>query len=244
MSEYIIGGWTQTLGAVPPETFSYTMYGMVTNFPDLTTGTAASPGWSPKTTPPPPIPAGEVLWTYGGAGGYPSGTPATQEEIDAIVAATNGQGWGGVDFDNESTMNAENIATTAETLKAHAKSASYTFLAGWNYNNQPEGGSADVALLAQRGAIDRFVLMCYGDAMWGMQDIEANVGPAINKTIALGAPRKSVILALTYNGLTDQNLEYFLGQVTGNEIGGLFIWEFPQLRPEYLAAIQNKLGIS
>lgn len=243
MGNYVIGGWSQSLSTVPPKSFTYAMYGMVTNFPALTVGTATAPGWSPATTPAPQFPPCQVLWTYGGAGGAPTGTPSAPSDIQAIVDATRNQNWAGVDFDNESNMNVANIATTMQALKTAGKETSYTFLAGWDYNNNPQG-PAGVKEIAASGAVDRFILMCYADGMWPMADITANVGPAIEKTIAQGVPPQKVILALTYNGLTQENLDYFLNQVTTHQIGGLFIWEYPMLSSTDLNYICTKLGIS
>lgn len=241
MGNYIIGGWSQTLSSVPPKSFTYAMVGMVTNFPALTVGTAAAPGWGPATASVPQHPPCQTFWTYGGAGGAPAGTPSSAADIQAIVNATNS--WAGVDFDNESQMNVANIAATMQALKAAGKGTSYTFLAGWDYNNNPQG-PAGVKQIADSGAADRFILMCYADAMWPMSDITANVGPAIKKTIAQGVPPEKVILALTYSGLTQENLDYFLNQVTQNQIGGLFIWEYPSLSSKDLSYICSKLGIA
>lgn len=240
---YIIGGWTQDLNAIPPQSFSYAMYGMITNFPALTSGTAAAPGWSPAKTPAPEHSPCEIMWTYGGAGGVPSGTPNDNAEINAIVDATKENKWAGVDFDNESAMNIENIAAATTDLKKINKESSYTFLAGYDFNHSDQE-AANIKFLVGNSAIDRYILMCYGGSMWPMADITANVGPSIEKTIAQGVPSKKVILALTYNGLTKENLDYFLEQVTKNEIGGLFIWEYPSLSEEDLKYITTKLQIA
>ncbi len=242
-NEFIIGGWSQNLSAVPPQSFSYAMYGMITNFQGLTSGTAQWPGWSPAKTAAPQHAPCKVLWTYGGAGGSPTGTPADESAIAQIVDATTTQNWAGTDFDNESSMNIGNIAGTTQKLKAAGKETSYTFLAGWAFNNTPEEAE-NIKSLVANGAIDRFILMCYADAMWPMQDIISNVGPAIEKTIAQGVDAKKVILALTYNGLTRENLDYFLNQVTSHNIGGLFIWEYPSLNSDDLEYICSKLKIN
>lgn len=241
MSKFIIGGWTQHLNATPPKSFSYAMYGMVTNFPALTTGTQAQPGWNPAKTPLPHASC-KVMWTYGGAGGVPSGTPSSPLEINAIIEATNAQNWAGVDVDNESEMNIDNIASLMQLLKSQGKETSYTFLAGWSFNHE---GTEDnnIKKLATDGSVDRFILMCYAGAMWSMADIEGNVGQAIEKTISLGVDPSKVILALTPVGLTQQNLDYFLNQVTSRNIGGLFIWEYPSLAPSDLEYICEKLDI-
>ena len=241
-NKFIIGGWTQKLSAVPPKSFSYAMYGMITNFPGLTSGTKEWPGWSPAKTAAPQHAPCKVLWTYGGAGGLPEGTPASQPEINAIIDATKTQNWAGVDIDNESEMNIDNIAKVTTELKKTGKETSYTFLAGWSFNNTP-GEANNIKMLVANGNVDRFILMCYGGAMWSMQDIVSNVGPAIEKTIAQGVDPKKVILALTHKGLTPENRDYFLNQVTDHNIGGLFIWEYPSLNPDDLKEICSKLGV-
>ncbi|MCP5051388.1 MAG: hypothetical protein GY940_29750 [bacterium] len=245
MSNYIIGGWSQSLSKAPPSQFSYTMYGMITNLEGLTSGTPAAPGWSPAKSSP-PTQTGTVLWTYGGGFCTPPGMPANQADIDAILQATTAKGWGGVDVDDECDMNIDNIASTLKTLKP--ASTSYTFLAGWSYNNpgqDPAGQKINdsVQQVAQSGACDRFVLMCYAAAMWSMNDITANVGPAIQRTINYVGDAKKVILALTPKGLTTENRDYFLDQVTSNNIGGLFIWNFPALKTPDLDTIVSALGI-
>ncbi len=50
MNKFILGGWSQSLSSKPLEEFDVMMYGMVTNLDGLTTGTLASPGWSPKSS--------------------------------------------------------------------------------------------------------------------------------------------------------------------------------------------------
>ncbi|NER38654.1 MAG: glycoside hydrolase family 18 protein [Oscillatoria sp. SIO1A7] len=246
MSDYIIGGWTQYTNKPAPETFSYVMYGMITNLEGLTSGTPSSPGWSPASTSPPPA-NGQVMWTYGGAGCTPPNMP-TDDNMNAILDATFSQGWAGVDFDDECSMNFPMLINTMGELKAQGKDTSYTFLAGWDYNNPSPGSPGEATNLAVReiaaaGVADRMVLMCYADEMWSMPDIVANVGPAIQRTIDHGVPPQQVILALTPAGLNDENLNYFLDQVISNQIGGLFIWEFPNLDPNDLALIEERLGI-
>ncbi len=246
MSDYIIGGWSQNPADKAPQTFSYTMYGMITNLEGLTSGTPKSPGWSPARTRAPEG-GGQVLWTYGGGGCTPYAMPKTEAQIQAISDTTGEKGWAGVDFDDECGMDVENVIKTMQTLKP--SQTSYTFLAGWDYNNPSASAHGQVIneavqAVAKTGAADRQILMCYATAMWSKADIEANVGPAISRTIDNGVPAKQVILALTPAGLSSENLDYFLNQVTGKDIGGLFIWDFPALKPEDLATIENKLGIT
>ncbi len=248
MSNYIIGGWTQRTSDVPPSGFSKTMYGMITNLEGLTSGTATSPGWSPANTSAPVVPTGEALWTYGGGLCSPDAMPSTSEQISAIVECTQNQNWAGVDVDDECNMNIDNVVETMQQLKP--AESSYTFIAGWAYNNpsvstQGEAINDAVLKIGNAGAADRFILMCYDTKMWSQQDIEGNVSQAIDRTINInGVPQKNVILALTPAGLNDWNLNYFLDQVINHDIGGLFIWDFPSLKDSDLATIKSRLDIS
>lgn len=246
MNHYTIGGWAQSLGAIPPQSFSYSMYGMVTNLTGLTTGTVSAPGWSPAKTTAPQV-TGTVMWTYGGGLCSPNNMPASENDLQNIKEATASMNWAGVDFDDECDMNINNIIKVMTTLGQ----ASYTFLAGWDYNNpnaSPVGKGINdkVMAVAASGCCDRFNLMCYASAMWSQSDIIANVGPAIHRTIShLGqSNRKKVFLALTPVGLNDWNLDYFLNQVTNLGIGGLLIWNYPILKPADLHTIENRLHIS
>jgi hypothetical protein len=121
-------------------------------------------------------------------------------------------------------------------------------LAGWAYNNpdqDPNGKiiNENVQKLASADVCDRFILMCYGAEMWSINDIEANVEPALNRTIGYVKDSKKVILALTPVGLNQENLNYFLHQVQDKNLGGLFIWEFPNLNQSDLNTIINVLDI-
>ncbi|MCG8634374.1 MAG: hypothetical protein MI863_11130 [Desulfobacterales bacterium] len=248
MGDYIIGGWSQNTSESVPAGFSYTMYGMITNLEGLTSGTPESPGWSPAEKRPPKG-GGKVLWTYGGGGCTPGAMPGTPDQIGKIVAVTEEGGWAGVDFDDECHMDMENVITAMQALKEKSLGTSYTFLAGWDYNNPSASAHGQaineaVQAVAKAGAADRQILMCYAAAMWSMSDIEANVGPAITRTIDNGVPPGQVILALTPAGLTSENLNYFLSQVTEKGIGGLFIWNYPALNADDLETIKGKLGIS
>jgi len=248
MIDYVIGGWSQKTGDLPPSQFSYTMYGMITNLQGLTSGLPTSSGWSPASTPKPDV-AGKVLWTYGGGGAVPDNMPATQSDIQAIISATDTQDWDGIDVDDESNMDINNIIATMKQLKQEQKETSYTFRAGWNYNNQNASSAGattnkNIQQIVAADVCDRFPLMCYATSMWSMDDIVANVGPAIERTIAHVGDPKKVFLALTPVGLNQENLAYFLNQVTTNDIGGLFVWNFPILKDADLVTICEQLGIS
>ncbi|WP_394391699.1 hypothetical protein [Shewanella woodyi] len=251
MQSYIIGGWTQDIHQQAPQEFAVVMYGMITNLPALTAGTVQEPGWSPTSVDAPRTSKANVLWTYGGGGAVPDAMPKSQESINAITECTKKHYWDGVDFDDESQMNISHVIETMRLLKVQcpSKQSSYTFLAGWNYNNpqQSTAGQATnrkVQSIAQADCTNRFILMCYADKMWDMDDIIANVGPAIGRTLDNGVPPKSVILALTPSGLTQENLAYFLKQVTEYDIGGLFIWNFENLMSADLQLIIDTLGIN
>ena len=240
---YKIGGWCQNPADKPPASFSYTMYGMITNLRGLTSGTRASPGWSPAHTRAPEVP-GKVLWTYGGGGASPVGMPDSDIQVEAIIQATGEKGWDGIDFDDESEMNLEKIIRIMGS--STIEESGYTFLAGHDYNN-PRGSergrvtNTKVREIARAGVARRFNLMCYAAKMWSMSDIEANVGPAIERTLENGVSSRQVVLALTPAGLTEENLTYFLNQVLSREIGGLFIWNFPALKSTDLEMIVKTL---
>jgi hypothetical protein len=229
-----IGGWTQKWKLAPPDSFSYVMYGMVTSLDVLKTGGGKGPHI-------PPIDTGSVkaLWTYGGGGCNPEGYP-NAGGITAIVDATVNNKWAGVDFDDECKMNTDNIIETMKQLKNNGKETSYTFIAGWDYNNQ-ESSQAIVQKVAESGFCDRFILMCYAAAMWNDQTIQDNVGPAIEKTINFTGSSKKVILALTPRGLNQKKLDAFLKYVLDNDLGGLFIWNFSRLKQNDLDTIVNTL---
>ena len=251
MSDFIIGGWTQKLTNQPPNGFSYTMYGMITNLSGLTSGTVNNPGWSPTQETAPAANSSSVLWTYGGGLCSPNAMPSSQDEIDQIVECTIDKQWQGVDVDDECNMDINNIVTMMQQLKSRNANltTSYTFLAGWDYNNPAasQHGQAinnSVTQIANADAADRYILMCYASAMWSQTDIENNVAAAIDRTINTnGVPKKKVILALTPRGLDDWNLDYFLDQVINFDIGGLFIWDFTSLSSSDLNTIETRLGI-
>lgn len=243
MSKFVIGGWTQDLQAHVPKEFSYTMYGMVTNLSNLTTGG----GWGPATTAA-PTSGGQVLWTYGGQFCSPNGYPSTQAEFDAIVNACTGNHWAGVDFDDECGMNTDGVGTTIKQLAsaAPALGSSYTFLAGWAFNNPDAdpGGKKVNEMIAElkSGPCNRFVMMCYGGAMWDPTDYEKYVPLSIDRMLHTHEiPASKVILALTPRGLNATNLSYFLNQVTFSQIGGLFVWDFTALSKSHLDTIRTAL---
>ncbi|MFC7510096.1 hypothetical protein ACFQUX_29670 [Pantoea stewartii] len=120
MNKFILGGWSQSLSSKPLEEFDVMMYGMVTNLDGLTTGTPASPGWSPEKQYKPdntPDFKGKTLWVYGGGGCSPEGKPSNQDEVLRIAEATKSRGWDGVDFDDECNMNTGLVIEAMKQLK-------------------------------------------------------------------------------------------------------------------------------
>jgi|GEM_PF-819698 len=248
MNNFILGGWSQSLTGNPLNEFDVMMYGMVTNLDGLTTGTQASPGWSPEQHNKPdnqPDFKGKTLWVYGGGGCSPEGRPASREEVLRIAEATKSRGWDGVDFDDECNMNIELVIDAMTELKKCQKETSFGFIAGYAYNH-PEtnnGGKTNekIKTLNLSGQCDRFIHYCYGSAMWNKEDIINNVIPALKRSLAHGVPNKKCILALTARGLNDWNLNYFIDQVLDFNLGGLFIWKYEQLTPQSLETIKTRL---
>lgn len=249
MREKVLGGWSMSLTRAPFTEFDSVMYGMVTNLSGLTVGTADSPGWSPATTPAPRVDpdfSGSTLWVYGGGGCSPQGRPESDGDVEQIIAATVSNGWQGVDFDDECSMNIPLVTETMRRLRALKKETSYGFIAGYSWNHpQSSSGSAltdKVRGVIDSGYCDRLVHYCYATAMWSDSDITANVRPALENSLSYGMPPEGVILALTARGLTDWNLNYFLDQVEELDIGGLYIWLYHELSDAHRALIKARLG--
>lgn len=244
MSQFILGGWTQSLNDIPPTQFDFAMYGMITNLSALTSGTPDAPGWSPARSGPPDSGA-QRLWTYGGGLCTPDAMPASTADIDAIINASRTQNWAGVDFDDECNMDIDNIIATMRAVKP--ASTSYTFLAGYDYNTAGSSSgqrtNAAVQAIADADVSDRFILMCYATKMWDMSDIQKYVPASIERTIGYVGNAKQVVLALTPAGLNEENRTFFLDQVSEYDIGGLFVWNFPSLAMDDLEAIATALGI-
>jgi len=245
MSEFIVGGYTQRTDVSAPAGLSLALYGMMTNLPDLTSGTAASPGWSPEMVTAPAAPAGTtVMWVYGGAGAAPVGQPAPGA-VERIVAAGSTKGWQGVDFDNESDFDIAGVVAAMKGLKAAGQATSYDFIAGWDYANDAAEGpriKADAKAVYESGACDRLNLMCYGDAMWSDTDIVNVIPKAIETTLAF-APAGAMMMGMTYANLNSSNLATVLGYVTKYGLAGVMIWEFPLLPSDLLQQIYKTLGI-
>ncbi len=256
MSDYKIGGWTQQWDQAVDtkfKSFSYFMFGMITNLTELKSGVKGGWGWSPSAAPvadgvakvsPPSTPGdGTCLWTYGGAGCAPTGMPTTDAEFKAIVD-TQAQNWKGVDFDDECDMcvtSTGGIVGAMKALKTASLETSYTFLAGADY---VDSSQTKVKEIAKAGCCDRFCMMCYGGSMWDPGTIKQYVPAAVKATLAAVPDSKKVFLALTPAGLDDTNLKFFLDQVKNNNLGGLFVWDFETLTDTYLEKICSALGIS
>ena len=244
--DYITGGWSQSLTAIPKPGMTTVMYGMITNLKGLTVGTATSPGWSVKTTPAPLI-SGSSLWSYGGAGCAPVGMPETADDIDNAVSATNDQCWDGIDIDNECGMNSDTIIKLINKMKW--KQTSYTFMGGHDFNHpeQSEDGETannEVLKIHKYSKVDRFILMMYGDEMWPMEDVVANVGPGMKRLLDMGIDKKKIIATVTTDGLTVENLNHVIDQVLKLDVGGLFIWNYEFLSDSHLNIINARLSIS
>ena len=248
MNEFITGGWSQSLSGRPLKEFDVMMYGMVTNLDGLTTGTQASPGWSPEKQDKPdntPDFKGKTLWVYGGGGCTPEGKPSNQDEVLRIAEATKSRGWDGVDFDDECNMNISLVIETMKQLKKCQKETSFGFISGYSYNHPATDNgkklNEKVKNLIQSGQCDRFIHYCYASAMWSNEDITGNVIPALKRTLEHGAENKKCILALTTKGMTGWNLNYFIDQVINFNLGGLFIWKYEDLKDEHYKTIKDRL---
>lgn len=248
MNKFMLGGWSQSLSAIPLKEFDVMMYGMVTNLDGLTTGTAANPGWSPeKISKPQNLPdfAGKTLWVYGGGGCTPEGKPASATEVLRIAEATKSGGWDGVDFDDECNMNIELVIEAMSELKKCQKETSFGFISGYSYNHPTTSNGTKlnqkIKQLILSGQCDRYIHYCYATAMWGKPDIISNVIPGLKRTLEHGADNKKCILALTTQGLTDWNLNYFIDQVLDFNLGGLFIWKYDQLTRQHYNLLKERL---
>lgn len=244
------GGWSQTLSQPPLKEFNTMMYGMVTNLPELTTGTKANPGWSPENSVKPEYPdyRGKTLWTYGGGGAVPSDQPASTQEVERIVSTTIKNRWDGIDFDDESNMNISYLTQAMSSLKNYQKATSYGFIAGYCYNHpktvNDEKLTIKVKQIIDSGYCDRLVHYCYAASMWSMDDIINNVRPGLEKSIHYGMPKEKIVLALTTTGLTDEKLNYFLESIVNMQLGGLFVWNYHKLTPGRIKVITDKLALT
>ena len=243
--DFILGGWTQHLEAVPRSGISHVQYGMVTELTKLTTGTLDMPGWSPVDTLAPKT-YSKSPGSYGGALCSPSDMPSSQEQINKIVVATTENYWDGIDIDNECSMDIGNIIKLLNMLSQ--LSTSYTFLGGWDFNHPDESPSGkktndELKLINDNTNVDRFIMMTYDNKMWSMADIEANVGPGIERLIEIGISNKNIVASITTAGLNYENLNHMLDQVLKHKIAGLFIWDFESISPEHLHLIKERLSI-
>lgn len=234
----IIGGWFQYWDVVPPQSFSYAMYGMFTT---LDGDKLETPGLKTLADKPTVSHDTGVMWVYGGQYCSPEGYP-TEQGMQEIVEGTHANQWAGVDFDDECNMNTANIVKTMQQLKEIRAQSSYTFVAGADFVND-DVGVDQLKEVAAGGCCDRFCLMCYGGKMWTGSEIKQYVDPAIKKTIDIIGDKSKVILVLTPMGLNDENLNEFLGLVNSNDIGGLFVWEFKDLKSDALKTMEKALGL-
>ncbi|WP_095079039.1 hypothetical protein [Pseudomonas sp. Irchel s3h17] len=244
---YLLGGWSQQLSHEPLPEFTDMMYGMVTNLSGLTTGTQSNPGWSPAGSQAPRFEqySGSTRWTYGGGFCSPRAMPGNQADVQAILDATAAGGWDGVDFDDECNMNIDLVIDAMGQLKQQGKQTSYGFIAGYSYcaptTTSGSALNAKVLKVIESGQCDHLVHYCYGSKMWTDDEIARYVGQALERSISHGAQPAKVILALTAIGLTDNNLNTFLDQITRLEIGGLYIWAYQRLSDVHKQTIIGRL---
>jgi hypothetical protein len=132
-------------------------------------------------------------------------------------------------------------------LKQHDKQTSYGFDAGKIYNHPAcDSGkelNREVHTVIKSGRCDRLIHHCYANSMWSNEDIEQYVVAAVERSLAHGAERGQIILALTTHGLTDAKLDYFLEQMIRLEIGGLFVWAAEELSTRHETLIVQSLRL-
>lgn len=245
----LLGGWSQTLALNPLDEFDFMMYGMVTNLDGLTTGSAAYPGWSPERETKPsanPNFKGKTLWSYGGGGCAPQQKPSNMEDVNRIVSATKNKSWDGVDFDDECNMNVPFVIEAMKQLKQKQKETSFGFISGYSYNHPSTADGKilnnKITSIIKSNQCDRLIHYCYADAMWNDNEIKNNVQQAAKRSISNGMDKNKIILALTTNGLTNWNLNYFLDQVIDLDLGGLFIWRYDDISQNHFEIIKKRLG--
>lgn len=86
--------------------------------------------------------------------------------------------------------------------------------------------------LSRGGAIDRVQLMLYATAMWDKPTSDKSVPSSIQAALGLGVPAEKIILGVTTNGLTSDNLQDWINSIVGGassyspgvRLGGLFVW--------------------
>ena len=216
---WIDGWWPSN---VPTDSTEYDIInlGMIQNLKTLSTGsgfevkTQAKPEYTRNTK--------NVLFTYGSEGGYPVDYP-NSDMIVKLEEAVSANNWDGIDFDDESNMNIDNINTIMSSIvkSGDGKSCSYTFLAGLDFiqGSQPQTDS-NLIELASKGNCDRYILMCYGGSMWSDGAIKTITPKAIQRTIdKIGKDNaKKVYLAITSASLTDSGLSYSLDCIIGKSV--------------------------
>lgn len=247
--------WTAGFGAY--------YLGMVTNAFDVATGAnhpLESYQVQIETAKAPVIPGAEVLWVFGGADfnfnqawgspGVPTALPVTspvypgessKSTIDNLRQWTLGNGWSGIDFDDElssasgvgSGFNVQNLAQLIADLDQAGRDTSYTVLAGLDFSNEGwEYNNLKNIWAEQGGAIDRVQLMLYATAMWDKPTSDKSVPSSIQAALGLGVPAEKIILGVTTNGLTSDNLQDWINSIVGGassyspgvRLGGLFVW--------------------
>ena len=237
--DYKIGTWLWiNWNAEKPDNYkdySVLMFGMITELDKLTTSNGV---FGPSLTGVPSYVKsgfkGEVLWTYGGEFATPEGSPTSLQKVDAVIDATHDNNWDGIDIDDEFNGNTDNLVKVLQGIKNDGKSSSFTFLAGSDYT---AGGTPviDAKIVATKDYCDRYVLMCYGNAMWTDAEMKNFIPKAIKRTIDHGIAPKKIIVGACVDGLNATNLGYLINWVKGEEVigesvtnphelGGIFYW--------------------
>jgi hypothetical protein len=248
MTQLTLGGYTQDLTAVAPRTFSRVLYGMITNLPQLTSGTTDKPGWSPSLTKAPSAPAGcQVLWIYGGAGAQPSGYPDSGS-LASIVSATTQNGWDGVDFDDESALNVPMVGSTMTGLKQAGKATSFDFVGGWGFTVGPDAAANQqiVRDIAATGQCDAINMMCYGGTMWTDWEMSSFIPTTCAAARSAVNGNSRLMLGITTRGLTSTNLQFALDQVKSQNLNGIMVFAFEELaqQPALQAQLEAGLGLT
>jgi hypothetical protein len=228
----------------------------LTNPAQASSHASSGPNLAQTAAPRIPTYRGTVLLRYGNSlcptladpARHDDDPTASEANLDALIAATIDHGWDGIDFYGTGSVPIERIVSLMEQLKQHDKHTSYGFNAGKIYNHPAcENGkdlNREVHTVIKSGYCDRLIHHCYADnRMWSQEDNEQYVVAAVERSLAHGAQRGQIILALTTHGLTDASLEYFLEQIIRLEIGGLFVWAAEELSTRHEAMIVQRLEL-
>lgn len=84
---------------------------------------------------------------------------------------------------------------------------------------------------------------CNDIQMWPYKDVTNYVRVVLKDSISYGISKDKIILSLTANGLTNENIKYCLDQIIELDIRGLFIDYYYNINPVYLKTIKERLKI-